>query len=141
MIPSPAPPAQGDGAAGRVVFTAHDLAQFDMALDAGRLVTPASRELLWRAGRSPSGEMLPYGLGWYVQDLQGQRVVWHSGWWPQAYSALYLKLPERRATLILLANSEGLWWDNPLDKAEVEKSPFAAAFLEFLGTQVQGFAR
>ena len=30
----------------------------------------------------------------------------------------------------LLANSEGLWWDNPLDTAEIEKSPFVAAFLE-----------
>jgi hypothetical protein len=64
-------------------------------------------------------------------------VVWHSGWWPQAYSALYLKVPARRATLILLANSEGLRWDNPLHGAEVERSLFTAAFLEFLGTAVQ----
>ena len=100
-------------------------------------MSPASRELMWRAGRSPSGEALPYGLGWYVQDFGGQRLVWHSGWWQQAYSALYLKVPERRATLILLANSEGLWWNNPLDNAEVEKSPFAAAFLELLGIAAQ----
>jgi hypothetical protein len=32
--------------------------------------------------------------------------------------------------MILLANSEDLWWDNPLDRAEVERSPFAAAFLK-----------
>ena len=51
------------------------------------------------------------------------------GWWERAYSALYLKLPDERLTLILLANSEGLWWGKPLDGAEVEKSPFAAAFL------------
>lgn len=51
------------------------------------------------------------------------------GWWERAYSALYLKLPDERLTLILLANSEGLWWGNPLDAAEVERSPFAAAFL------------
>ena len=51
--------------------------------------------------------------------------------WDKAYSALYLKVPEEELTLILLANSEGLWWDHPLDKADVEKSPFAAAFLEY----------
>ena len=55
--------------------------------------------------------------------------MWHSGWWEKAYSALYLKVPERNVTMILLANSEGLWWDNPLDKAEVEKSLFAQLFL------------
>ena len=49
---------------------------------------------------------------------------------------MYLKVPEQRLTLILLANSEGLWWNNPLDKAEVEKSPFAEAFLRtWLGTK------
>jgi hypothetical protein len=37
-----------------------------------------------------------------------------------------IKVPDRHLTLILLANSDGLKWDNPLDKAEVEKSPFVA---------------
>ena len=59
----------------------------------------------------------------------GARLVWHSGWWEDAYSALYLKVPDRDATIILLANSEGLWWDNPLDEARVEESAFAQAFL------------
>jgi hypothetical protein len=30
--------------------------------------------------------------------------------------------------LILLANSEGVWWDNPLERAAVERSEFAQAF-------------
>jgi hypothetical protein len=56
--------------------------------------------------------------------------VWHSGWWEKAYSALYLKVPERGLTLIALANSDGLWWGNPLDEAHVERAPIAQAFLE-----------
>ena len=56
--------------------------------------------------------------------------MWHSGWWEEAYSALYLKVPDEGLTCILLANSEGLWWDNPLDAAEVQRSPFARACLE-----------
>ena len=44
--------------------------------------------------------------------------------------ALYLKVPEHDITLILLANGEGLWWENPLDGAEVEKSAFAGAFFD-----------
>ncbi len=126
---SPGPGPQGDGAAGGVVSTVADLARFDVALDEGRLLSEARKAEMWRPGRSRAGAVLPYGIGWYAQEVEGRRVVWHSGWWERAYSALYLKLPDERLTLILLANSEGVRWGNPLDGAEVEKSPFAAAFL------------
>jgi CubicO group peptidase (beta-lactamase class C family) len=129
FVRSPGPDAQGDGAAGGVISTVMDMARFDVALDEGRLLSDSSRAEMWRPGRSPSGAVLPYGLGWYVQEVDGRRLVWHGGWWEQAYSALYLKLPDERLTLILLANSEGIYWGNPLDGAAVERSPFAAAFL------------
>ena len=136
LVPSPPPPPQGDGAAGGVISTALDLAKFDVALDAGKLVSARSRERMMTSTRSTSGAALPYGLGFYVQEFRGRKLVWHSGWWDKAYSALYLKVPEEKLTLILLANSEGLWWDHPLDAADVEKSPFAAAFLErFAGSR------
>jgi CubicO group peptidase (beta-lactamase class C family) len=130
LVPSPPLQPQGDGAAGGVISTVIDLAKFDLALDAGKLVSARSRELMMTPARSTSGAALPYGLGWFVEVYRGRKLVWHSGWWEKAYSALYLKVPEEKLTLILLANSEGLWWDNPLDSAQVEKSPFAAAFLE-----------
>lgn len=128
---------QGDGAAGGVVSTAADLARFDIALDDGTLITPASLREMVTPARSSDGAALPYGLGWYVQEYGGQTLVWHSGWWEEAYSALYLKVPRKALTLILLANSEGLWWSNPLDRAEVQRSPFARAFLRaWLGVEV-----
>ena len=130
QAPAPDPPPQGDGAAGGVVSTVLDLARFDVALDGGRLVSPASRAAMMAPARTPDGRALPYGIGWYVQEHAGRTLVWHSGWWPEAYSALYLKVPEEGVTLILLANSEGVWWGNAPDRAEVEKSPFARAFLE-----------
>lgn len=134
LVPSPAPGPQGDGAAGGVVSTALDLAKFDLALDAGKLVSDKTRQSMMRPARSASGAALPYGLGFFVQEYGGRKLAWHSGWWEKAYSAIYLKVPEERLTLILLANSEGLWWKNPLDSAQIEKSPFAAAFLDrFLG--------
>jgi CubicO group peptidase (beta-lactamase class C family) len=126
---SPAPGPQGDGAAGGVISTAADLARFDRALDAGLLVSAESRRSMWTAGRSPAGAVLPYGLGWFVGELDGRRAVWHSGAWDGAYSALYLKLPDERLTLILLANSDGLRWESRLDEAAVARSPFAAALL------------
>jgi CubicO group peptidase (beta-lactamase class C family) len=139
-----APPLdpQGDGAAGGVVSSVWDLAKFDIALDEGRLIAPSSRERMFTPARTAGGGSVPYGVGIYVQEHQGQRLVWHSGWWEKAYSALYLKVPERRLTLIALANSEGLWWGNPLDEAHVERAPIAQAFLEaFAGSAGSDAAR
>lgn len=130
VVPSDPPDPQGDGAAGGIVSTAADLARFDVALGDGRLLTPESRRAMWAAGRSPAGAARPYGLGWFVQEYRGEPLVWHSGLWEGKYSALYLKAPARNLTLILLANSDGLRWDNGLDEAAVERSPFAAAFLD-----------
>jgi len=126
---APAPPPQGDGAAGGVITTVLDLAKFDVALDQGVLISAASRAAMMTPTRSSDGETLPYGLGWFVQEYQGHTLVWHSGWWDDAYSALYLKIPTLDLTFIVLANSEGVWWDNPLDRAEVQRSKFAQAFL------------
>jgi CubicO group peptidase (beta-lactamase class C family) len=128
------PPPQGDGAAGGVVTSVSDLARFDIALDAGTLLSESSRRAMWTPTKSPDGAPLPYALGWYVQDVEGIPVLWHAGWWEQAYSAIYLKVPSRRATLILLANSEGLHWGNPLDAAAIERSRFATPFVHWLAS-------
>ena len=46
---------------------------------------------------------------------------------------MYLKVTDQSLTLILLANSEGVWWDNPPGSAQVQQSSFARAFFrEFL---------
>ncbi len=130
LVPSDPPGLQGDGAAGGVISTAMDLGRFDIALSQGRLLSPASMQAMWTPGRAPGGRVLPYGVGWFVAEVGGEKMVWHTGLWDGAYSALYLKIPGRRLTLILLANSEGLTWQSRLDEAAIERSPFAAAFFE-----------
>ena len=127
---SPAMSPQGDGAAGGVVSTVLDLARFDIALDQGKLLSAASRKIMLSASLSNDGQVLPYGVGWFVQQYQGHTLVWHSGWWENAYSALYLKVPAQNLSFIVLANSEGIWWNNPLTGAEVQRSGFAQAFLQ-----------
>ncbi len=117
------------GGAG-VVSTVEDLARFDIALDDGRLGTPAVMRKLFTPATAPDGSPLPYAFGWFVQQYRGQRLLWHSAWDEEAgFSAMFLKVPDRHVTLILLANGEGVWWNNPLDTAAIETSPFAQAFL------------
>ncbi|WP_138431119.1 serine hydrolase domain-containing protein [Fodinibius saliphilus] len=117
------------GGAG-IISTVHDLAKYDIALDTGTLGSDQLMEKLFTPAEAPDGTKLPYAFGWYVQDYKGEKLIWHYGWDEKAgFSALYLKVPERNLTFILLANSEGLWWGNPLDEAKVEKSLFAQLFL------------
>ena len=126
---APEPGPQGDGAAGGVISTATDLARFDIALMQNRLISESSRQLLWRSGQAPDGTRLPYGLGWFLGELKGEPVAWHTGLWEGAYSALYLKLLRRGYTLILLANGDALQWPTRFDEAAIERSPFAQAFV------------
>jgi CubicO group peptidase (beta-lactamase class C family) len=132
-VRSDPPPPQGDGAAGGVIASAMELARFDVALAAGRLLPPEWRAKLWTPARTPSGTALPYGLGWFLGEYGGRRLAWHTGLWEGRYSALYLKVlgdaPGERLTLVLLANSDGLQWETRFDEAAIERSPFATAFL------------
>ena len=88
---------------------------------------PALIRELVEAEIGPLGD---YRRGWFLEDWNGQRLLWHSGWNEQKGSALYLKVPGKRLTLIVLANTEAIWWDNSLVKAEVAESPIARRFLE-----------
>lgn len=139
-VAPPPPPPQGDGAAGGVVATAADLARFDIALDAGKLIRASSRTMMWAPAALSGGGVAPYALGWFARTVGGERMVWHTGLRDNAYSALYLKLPDRRATLILLANSDGLNYPTPLNEARIENSPFAAAFVAFAKAALCGAA-
>jgi CubicO group peptidase (beta-lactamase class C family) len=138
VVASAPPPPQGDGAAGGVTASAMDLARFDIALAQGRLLSRRSLTTMWTPGHSPSGDPLPYGLGWFIAAPQGETLIWHTGLWEGAYSALYLKVPGRHLTLILLANSDALQWQTRLDEAAVERSPFARALLEAFRPAARG---
>jgi CubicO group peptidase (beta-lactamase class C family) len=119
---------RGMNAAEGLVSTARDLARFDAALDDAVLLRPATLGVAWSPANF-TGSPLPTGLGWFVQNYQGERIIWHFSYIPDAYSALILKMPERRLTLIMLANSDGLSTGANLDHGDVTASPFVKIFL------------
>jgi CubicO group peptidase (beta-lactamase class C family) len=126
-------PAMGINAAGGLVSTVRDLAKFDGALDAaddGGLLTVDTLVAAWTPATDASGGPAAMGLGWFVQYYKGERVVWHFGDVPNAYSSLILKLPARNMTFILLANSDGLSAPFDLAQGDVTRSLFASIFLK-----------
>jgi len=121
----------GQSAAG-VVSTVEDLARFDIALDAGRLLGPAMREAMFTPGLDAQGKPLPYALGWFVETVDGLAVAWHYGWYPPCISALYVKVPARKLSFILLANSDGLSAGRAWTAEGLMASPYARLFWERL---------
>ncbi|HKH72649.1 MAG TPA: serine hydrolase domain-containing protein [Vicinamibacterales bacterium] len=115
------------GFAQGVVSSATDLAQFDLAYDGGFLAS-ATRELALTQ-KFANGRPLRTGLGWFVQAYNDEPIAWQFGVIENAYSSLIVKVPNRRLTLILLANSDGLTAPFGLDAGEVTASIFARAFL------------
>ena len=122
------PPRDISASAG-LLSSVVDLAKYDVAIDTHVFIAAETQQLAWtNAVSTTTGQRLPYGLGWFVQQYNGTRVIWHYGLWPQ-YSALYLKVPDRQLTLILLGNSGGVSELFNLDAGDVTASPFARAFL------------
>ena len=124
---STVPPTAADASTG-IVTSVQDLARLDAALDDdGALLFAPTRNLAWTQA-SP----LPTGLGWFVQGYNGETIVWQFGMVKDAYSSLILKVPNRRVTVILLANSDGLSAPYALERGDVTTSVFARLFLRLL---------
>jgi CubicO group peptidase (beta-lactamase class C family) len=122
----------GINAATGLVSTVRDLAQFDFALDDGTLLRDTTLAAAWSAASGPGGTPQPTGLGWFVQNYRGVPLVWQYGMVPNAYSGIVLKIPSRRVTMILLANSDGLVNSSQLEAGDVTRSPFASVLLRML---------
>lgn len=127
-------PAYGLDAASGLVSTAADLANFEGELDKrnGIPLSFSTLDQMWSNATFKIGDttiVMPTGLGWFVTTESGQRLVWTFGHIPDAGSALIVKMPSKRLTLILLANSGGLAQGYDLENAHVTSSPFVKVFL------------
>jgi CubicO group peptidase (beta-lactamase class C family) len=125
-------PAGGMTAAGGLVSTVRDLAKLDGALDRRQLLFDQTLAEAWRPAIGAHGMPIPTGLGWFVQPYNTQRVVWHFGIVPNAYSSLIVKVPDRDLTFILLANSDKLVAPFQLPQGDVTRSLFATLFLKLV---------
>jgi CubicO group peptidase (beta-lactamase class C family) len=106
-----------------------DVCRFSMALDAGQLLSPQSLARAMTKSVTTDGRKTPYGLGWFVLERDGVTFVWHYGLWV-GDSALIIKVPERKLTYVVLANSERLTSSYFHGRGELMTSPFARAFIE-----------
>jgi CubicO group peptidase (beta-lactamase class C family) len=97
--------------AGASVFvsTPSDLVRFGMAINGGRLLQPATVQLLQTSQRLPSGEETGYGLGWDLETLplagRPTQVTGHDGDLLGGMAASVMLFRERGLVVAVIANT------------------------------------
>jgi len=127
------------GTAGGLVSNVIDISKFSIALDNNLLLKVESKELMFTPTISNSGSELPYGLGWFVDNNESVKIIWHYGYW-DAISSLIIKIPEKELSFVILANSDrlssaskGIGLDEDVNRSVVAQ--------EFLNAFVYGTAQ
>lgn len=112
-----------------LIASLRDLEQFDQGLKKNAFFRAEWQNLAWTPPTDASGRPLPHAYGWFVQDYNGDRLIWQFGVSDNASSSMIIMVPRRNVTLILLANSTGLARPFSLTAGDVTVSPFARLFL------------
>ncbi len=92
-------------AAGALVSTADDLAVWDEAISAGKLLQPASWARAFTSAKLADGKSTGYGYGWEVVKVRGANAIAHGGD-INGFSAYGLRLPEQKVYVALLTNAD-----------------------------------
>jgi CubicO group peptidase (beta-lactamase class C family) len=92
---------------GGIVSSADDMANFEAAILADKLIQRPTRDLMWTILKPTEGKPSRYALGWFVADKFGVRTVGHSGG-QQGTDTAFVIVPERRAGVVVLANLDSI---------------------------------
>ena len=90
-------------ASGGLGSTAEDLLTWDHALRAHRLLSKEMRERVITPPMLANGQPGIYGLGWYVENLQGHQIAYHPGD-VEGFSTLMAQFLDIPVSIIVLAN-------------------------------------
>jgi D-alanyl-D-alanine carboxypeptidase len=101
IVPLQIHPSQAVGS-GNLLSSVADLAKFEAALGAGRLLKKSTLEQMWTPAKLSNGEEVSYGLGWTIYNFRGHKVVGHSG--NTIGFASQLSRYDDRTSIILLCN-------------------------------------
>lgn len=92
-------------AAGSLVSTVDDLARWDAAVSAGKLLKPASWQRAFTSYRLTDGKPTNYGYGWEVGKVQGEAMSGHGGG-INGFTTHAMRLPDQKVYVAVLTNSD-----------------------------------
>ncbi len=100
-------PSVNTTADGSLYFTVEDLAKWDEALEAQKLLSAASYEQMWTPVRLNDGTTAWYGFGWRIAKTDsGHRMIEHGGAW-QGFASYIVRYPDDHLTVAVLCNRSG----------------------------------
>lgn len=91
--------------AGAIVSTAPDLSKWLAGLDGNSLLNSQSRNSSWTPFVLKDGTPTRYGFGWFIDTLEGHRIVGHGGA-TSGFSASIQRFPDDHLDVILLTNTD-----------------------------------
>ena len=106
-----------------------DMLKYAVAFDGSLLLSDELKSKVFTPMISNTGKTLPYGLGWFVQEKEGIKITWHYGYWT-GMSSLIIRIPEKKLSFVLMANSDMLSAPYPLGNGDIWVSPYAKEFLK-----------
>jgi CubicO group peptidase (beta-lactamase class C family) len=65
--------------AGSIVSTVSDMTKWEAALRDDKLLNAQSKKEIWTQFTFNNGKPSPYGLGWRISDVRGNKLIAHSG--------------------------------------------------------------
>jgi CubicO group peptidase (beta-lactamase class C family) len=92
------------GAAGALCSTAGDLVRWVDLLRSGKVVSPASLRLMTTPTVLSTGDTVPYGYGFFVDDRGGRRKIHHGGSRP-GFGAYLAHYPQDNVSIAVLMNA------------------------------------
>ena len=93
-------------ASGGFIASAEDYLRFVILVSSGKVVAPETVKEMWRAQKLSDGSATPFGLGWGVGELRGNRMVGHNGLLPGSTTFLRF-FPDAGVGVVLACNVEG----------------------------------
>ncbi len=96
-------PSLNTTADGSYYASAHDMAQWAIALDGNSVLSQATKEAMWTPSKLNNGKQWGWGFGWRLFFDPGHRSVRHRGDW-QGFTSHVLHFPDDRLTISVLMN-------------------------------------
>jgi CubicO group peptidase (beta-lactamase class C family) len=97
-------PSLNTTADGPYYMTVLDLAKWDASLYTEKILKRASLEQMWTTqAKLNSGKTYPYGLGWFLADVNGHRLMYHTGG-NQGFFVNISRYTDDRLTIIVMNN-------------------------------------
>jgi CubicO group peptidase (beta-lactamase class C family) len=88
---------------GSIYLSVLDLIAWDKGLRSGTILKAESRAQVWEPVRLNSGKTYPYGFGWRLAEVAGQKVQRHAGSW-QGFKTHLARYLGDDLTIVVLAN-------------------------------------